>query len=871
MTLPKRVLSAALCLSLLFMAIPIRAGAAINGLPVTISTTGATYQYAISKQDPDQVKHGTATSAKTAGTITATAESNGIKIEIDTGYNKNFKLCYKEIPVTVRVPANMTYYLQLNFNLKGTHRRQNVKARAMVSYQVVYLGDSPASSGNVVFYPYNEMGGEETKTTLNGSSENTNVLQEELYYTDSKGSTGTVVTYPKTVKYGFVNDTNQAKDITQYFGVWTASNYGSTYKNQSLVTLTVEPELIAYTLNLDPNGGSMSSTYTTVNYGKTYRDIHNYDISKPSRIGYTFSGWYTAKTGGTKVSEESTVFNESIGNTIYAHWTAKNYTVTFDPGDGTVSPTSQSVTYGSTYGTLPTPTLEGYDFDGWYTSETGGVKVVSTATVRTSRNHTLYARYKIGQYTVTFDPDGGSVTQKTKTVSFGGTYGDLPTPTCSGYVFGGWYTGKDGDGTEITSTTAVTITGDQRLYALWLDYPLIHWGDDLTVKFGNTCTPGYHEFSADKGYTYLFELYKCDGPDRSNPKLVGTKTPDTDTVQTSSDLAIGDHYYYLIITHTQLKTGKSVINTGPVVKVTVIPSTPVVYNGTDFPKVSMDLKQSNRVGDYELIGGSMMNAYTNVLVPGTFSWEDADTELTWTGDNQRVHVIFTPDDLTSYTTAVISVTVSITCSHNFVDYKVITAATCTTSGSMRMKCDICGDLIKRTIPATGHDYENGTWKTSDTQHWKQCAACSSTNTPEDHIFGEWSGGKRACEVCGYEETQVITVTITWNEMMFTYTAGSWDPETHNYASGEWTVDTEDGNMITVVNDGEADITVTFVYTQSDVCVDGRFTDDGGSAINSPVALSANDRKSIRLLLSGKPEQELIAANVGTVTIYLGSQ
>ena len=69
-------------------------------------------------------------------------------------------------------------------------------------------------------------------------------------------------------------------------------------------------------------------------------------------------------------------------------------------------------------------------------------------------------------YTVTFDANGGTVGTASKTVTNGQTYGTLPTPTRSGYSFGGWYTAKSG-GTQITSSTTVSLSANQTLYAHW--------------------------------------------------------------------------------------------------------------------------------------------------------------------------------------------------------------------------------------------------------------------------------------------------------------------------------------------------------------------------------------------------------------------
>lgn len=68
-------------------------------------------------------------------------------------------------------------------------------------------------------------------------------------------------------------------------------------------------------------------------------------------------------------------------------------TVTFNPNGGSVSPTSKTVTYGSAYGTLPTPTRTYYNFDGWYTSASGGSKVTASTTVTATTNHSLYAHW----------------------------------------------------------------------------------------------------------------------------------------------------------------------------------------------------------------------------------------------------------------------------------------------------------------------------------------------------------------------------------------------------------------------------------------------------------------------------------------------
>jgi uncharacterized repeat protein (TIGR02543 family) len=154
-----------------------------------------------------------------------------------------------------------------------------------------------------------------------------------------------------------------------------------------------------------------------------------------------------------------------------------------------VSTSTLWVTYGKTYNNLPTPTRNGYTFDGWYTAQSGGTKITSSTTVNLTGNQTLYAHWTAipskantettptqvnsepSQYTVVLD-DGSTCSRIT--VTNGGTYAGLPTPSKDGYTFDGWYTSASG-GTKIIASTVVALTGDQTLYAHWTKKS-VEWG-----------------------------------------------------------------------------------------------------------------------------------------------------------------------------------------------------------------------------------------------------------------------------------------------------------------------------------------------------------------------------------------------------------
>ena len=95
--------------------------------------------------------------------------------------------------------------------------------------------------------------------------------------------------------------------------------------------------------------------------------------------------------------------------------TVKQYpeTVTFSANGGSVSTTSKTVYYNTTYGTLPTPTRSGYAFAGWYTTSSGGSRVTSSTKVTATGNHTLYAHWT-AKPTITTQPSSKTVNEGAK-------------------------------------------------------------------------------------------------------------------------------------------------------------------------------------------------------------------------------------------------------------------------------------------------------------------------------------------------------------------------------------------------------------------------------------------------------------------------
>ncbi len=215
----------------------------------------------------------------------------------------------------------------------------------------------------------------------------------------------------------------------------------------------------SYVVTFDANTGSCGTK--TIKYTA---DQANVKLPTATKAGYTFKGWYTAKTGGTKVTSVSNVYKN---RTVYAQWTANSYVATLNANTGSCSTKSVKYTANQSKITLPTPKKTGYTFKGWYTKKTGGTKVTASTLAKTFKNTTVYAQWTVNKYTVKLNANGGfigktSVKSQSAKVNYNSKY-TLKTPKRTGYTFEGWYTKKTG-GSKVTK---LTVKSNTTLYAHW--------------------------------------------------------------------------------------------------------------------------------------------------------------------------------------------------------------------------------------------------------------------------------------------------------------------------------------------------------------------------------------------------------------------
>ena len=221
-----------------------------------------------------------------------------------------------------------------------------------------------------------------------------------------------------------------------FAGWYTTSSGGTRMTTASLATAEVTTLYARF-----------QAKYTfNANGGKCGTSAKKYWVAKAcgslptaTRSGYQLVGWYTAKSGGTKVTTATKV---TKGLTLYARW-ARLYKTTFNANGGTCATAAKNYGAGLTYGTLPVATRKGRTFQGWYTAKTSGTRVTTTSKVP-AKARTLYAQWALAESVVTLDATGGTGGTATVTATYGATMPAATAPTRDGYAFLGYFSAAVG-------------------------------------------------------------------------------------------------------------------------------------------------------------------------------------------------------------------------------------------------------------------------------------------------------------------------------------------------------------------------------------------------------------------------------------------
>jgi uncharacterized repeat protein (TIGR02543 family) len=358
---------------------------------------------------------------------------------------------------------------------------------------------------------------------------------------------------------------------TQYYTAAMAS--ARTWDLTAATTLYAKWTANTYTISFDQQDGSGGSASVTASYGQAMPGA-----TAPTRTGYTFGGYYTATNGGdtqyySPSMTSSQNWNLAATTTLYAKWTANNYTVSFDQQSGTDGSSSVMATYDQAMPSATAPTRTGYTFGGYYTTSGGGGTQYYTAAMASARawdlisDTTLYAKWTASTYNIIFQPQDGSGTMANQAVDYQATVALSSNEfTRVNYSFAGWATSEGStivayaDGADYQHT----ITSDRNLYAIWRENLVVTIDllnpEAIIIEFSNTAGTlsrsgtGYAKTMTVSATTGFDEYYwELDGEGTHaaltiSPDGQGPQTVLIDAALTGSELHYGVHSLYLVVT-----------------------------------------------------------------------------------------------------------------------------------------------------------------------------------------------------------------------------------------------------------------------------------------------------------------------------------
>jgi uncharacterized repeat protein (TIGR02543 family) len=204
----------------------------------------------------------------------------------------------------------------------------------------------------------------------------------------------------------------------------------------------------------------------------------------PTRAGYTFTGWFSATTGGTLRGAGGASYAPNASETLYAQWSGITYVISYN-GNGSTSgslPANGTFTTGGAaypIAAVGSLTKSGHILIGWNTQADGLGSDYGAGSANTSYSGVgdliLYAKWTLTSYTVTYSFNGGSrvggaLTESNKTLGQSFTLPLATGLTNAGFSFGGW---SDGIASYRAGDTYVMSPANTTLTAQWIKLNII--------------------------------------------------------------------------------------------------------------------------------------------------------------------------------------------------------------------------------------------------------------------------------------------------------------------------------------------------------------------------------------------------------------
>ena len=253
------------------------------------------------------------------------------------------------------------------------------------------------------------------------------------------------------------------------------------------LTLTLTADKL-YTVTLDTAGGDpiRPIQYTV--------ESEAFQLPTPVRTGYIFLGW--TGEGITEPQEIIEIPQGSTGDRTYtANWQVIEYTITLLDMDG--AGTSEALVYTVEQPvTLPTPTREGYAFLGWTVNSDMAPQLTVVLPQGSIGNRTYTANWKLTEYNITMDLNGGSGQEKVVYTMTDEDF-ELPTPTRHGYEFVGW----TGEGITTPQTRVKIPKGSTGNKAYTANWKVIQYTIITLLEGGNAGSSGAYVYTVEETFT----------------------------------------------------------------------------------------------------------------------------------------------------------------------------------------------------------------------------------------------------------------------------------------------------------------------------------------------------------------------------------
>ena len=306
------------------------------------------------------------------------------------------------------------------------------------------------------------------------------------------------------------NEGNYNPEVTKYInsdGKWIYSQTLELYAHWTANK---------YEITLNKQNGSGGTNSVTATY-----DSPMPAINAPTRVGYTYLGYYETETNDVKYYEPSGAstrnWNKTSDATLYARWSPITSTVTLNKNEGTGGTNSVTATYDSPMPVITVPTRVGYTFLGYYETATNDVQYyqadgTSARSWNKTGDTTLYAHWSPITSKVTFDKQGGKGGTDNVTATYDSAMPTITIPNRAGLAFDGYYTEPNGGSKYYqgngTSASNWNRTSDTTLHAHWSGLPYFFGVENaLTAENANkeaqtARNQGYTATSYDSAFSY---------------------------------------------------------------------------------------------------------------------------------------------------------------------------------------------------------------------------------------------------------------------------------------------------------------------------------------------------------------------------------